>query len=119
MDSTGTMAETGIQKREAEIVRLRSRLAGIRGRVDESAGKIQRVATGGAAAFLFGSWAKSRAAMSPAETVPTIAGLPPLLIWAVGGYIAGEMIDGRTGELVQDGALGLLHAYAYQLGSQP
>ena len=110
------MGDTALTKREATIQRLEGRLRSMRERADDAAGRVQRVATGAGSAFLFGAWVKSSATSGTA--VPSIAGLPPLLVWAIGGYVAGEVMGGRAGEVAQDASVGLLDAYAYRLGSE-
>ena len=104
----------GMTRWEEKYNELRGRMAGLRGRMNEEAKEVQALAVEGAAAFVFGSMEAD--ARASGVQMATIGDLPPPLAWGAGAYIAGRMVEGRGGEILQAAGRGILVGYAYRKG---
>jgi hypothetical protein len=109
--------EEKLEQYEAKVQSLNSRARSLRERAENEAQFVQGVFASTAAAYLFGSFESQAAARR--QPMATIAGLDPLLAYSVGGMLAGRIVGGRAGELLSEGARGLLAVHSYKIGSRP
>lgn len=88
----------------------------VRARAKERVRAAQHTAVAAASAALVGALARSRAARG--ESLPSVAGLDPLLTYGAASWLAASLLPGRAAELAAAAADGLLSVYAYQLTSR-
>jgi len=100
----------------AKLERAKGLVASVRETAEEQSRKVQRGITAGASAFLLGAAEKNATAHSTA--LPTIAGMEPSLLYPIVGYVAAELLGGRTAEIIEDASLGLICAHGYKVGSR-
>lgn len=99
---------------EKQLEKAKATLARVRNRTDERAAKLQRLGVAVGAAYLAGAY--ERNARNSGHAPQSIGGLDYRLAIAAAAYIGGEMIGGKTGEVLEDAGIGVLAAYAHREG---
>lgn len=108
------LTRQGSVKAVKTIQSLSSRLAALRDRTESIAAKTQHVAVAAGTGYAYGSIKKR--ASSRREALPTVLGLNPSLVYTVAAFAVGEMVGGRTGEIIHSGTTALAAIAGYEMG---
>lgn len=96
--------------------RLEARLRSVRTGMEKRAENLEGAAVGVVAAYLMGAWQAKAAAQG--ESLPTIGGLDPALVYGFVGYFAGSEVKGPIGMLLKNGGYGVLCGAAFDAGQK-
>jgi len=111
------VSSSAIEKRDEEIASLKARASNLRRTAEAESRQIMETAGEAIAAYAYG--AMERRAENRGQPLSSpIDGINPRLAYGVGAYIAGRVVGGDAGLILQAGGKALVTVHSYLAGRE-
>lgn len=111
------MASMAIEKRDEQIDSLKSRLSNLRKSAESESREVMSAVGEAVAAYAYGSMEKKAENRGRPLSSP-VDGVNPRLAYGVAAYVAGRVVGGDAGLILQAGGKALVTVHAYLSGRE-